>query len=253
MPISKSTALAVVDNFAISPTEIAEMAQSIKEEIGAMGPLDLPRTNVPAGGVLAWSIKATADDPRPAVVEALEGVIICHHAAYAYYSNPTPAPGTRPDCSSRDGFKGTTIDGEVLACETCPYNRWGSGIKADGSASRGKACKNAWMLYLLREGAILPTMVKISPTGVKPLKSYFQGLLVPSNLSEPRRRPHEVITRITLRLATSGDGTKYAIPEFEAVAALSKEAAESLHQYGLSFAGMAPVADELSSADDDLF
>lgn len=251
---NKSTALAIVEDFALSPASVAELAQAIKEEMGAMGALDLPRTNVPAGGTLAWSIKATADDKRPTVTEALEGVIVLHHPAYAYYSNPTPAPGTRPDCSSRDGVSGiTTEGGEMISCATCPYNQFGSGVKADGSPSRGKACKNAFMLYMLREGEILPTMVKIPPTGVKPLKSYFQGLLLPKDKSNPMRRPHEVVTRITLNFATSTDsGTSYAVPAFEAVGALAPEAAEALKKYGQSFVGVAPVADAMV-AEDDVF
>ena len=43
MATSKSTALAFVDEFALSSTSVAELAQAIKEEIGVMGTLDLPR------------------------------------------------------------------------------------------------------------------------------------------------------------------------------------------------------------------
>jgi len=249
---SKSTALAIVENYGIAPAEIAELAQAIKEEIGAMGALDLPRTNVPAGGSSAWSVKATSDDKRPTVTDALEGVIIMHHPFYAYYSNPKPAPGTRPDCSSRDGVSGITADGgEMVSCATCPYNQFGSGVKADGTPSRGKACKNSFMLYLLREGEILPTMVKIPPTGVKPLKSYFQGLLMPKDKANPMRRPYEVVTRITLGNAKSADGTEYSVPEFEAVGALDKETAESLRRFGQSFVGLAPVTE--TAGEDDVF
>jgi len=250
---TKSTALAVLDSYAISPDAVAELAQAIKEEIGVMGALDLPRTHVPSGGVLAWPVKATADDQRPAMVEELEGVIVLHHPAYAYYSNPTPAPGTRPDCSSRDGVTGITTDGgEMVPCATCPYNQFGSGLREDGTPSRGKACKNAFMLYLLREGEILPTMVKIPPTGVKPLKSYLQGLLIPRDRSNPMRRPHQVVTRITLNPATSASGTTYAVPAFEAIGALAPETAESLRRYGQSFVGVTPVADAMA-ADEDVF
>ena len=254
MATSKSTALAIVDEFALSPASVAELAQAIKEEIGVMGTLDLPRTNVPSGGTLIWPVKATADDKRPALVEALEGVIVLHHPAYAYYSNPTPAPGTRPDCASRDGISGiTTEGGELISCATCPYNQFGSGVKADGSPSRGKACKNAWMLYMLREGELLPTTIKIPPTGVRPLKSYFQGLLLPKDKGNPMRRPHEVVTRITLNPASSFDGTDYGVPAFEAVGALKPEAAAALKKYGESFVGMAPVAEPMSADESDPF
>jgi hypothetical protein len=181
-------------------------------------------------------------------------VIVLHHPSYAYYSNPTPVPGTRPDCASRDGISGiTTEGGELISCATCPYNQFGSGIKADGSASRGKACKNAWTLYMLREGELLPTMIKIPPTGVKPLKSYFQGLLLPKDKGNPMRRPHEVVTRITLNQATGTDsGTIYAVPAYEAIGALKPQTAAALKKYGESFAGVAPVAEPLED-DGDTF
>lgn len=254
MATSKSTALAVIDEFAISPASIAELATAIKEEMGAMGALDLPRTNVPTGGNPYWPVKATSDDQRPAMVEALEGVIVLHHPAYAYYSNPTPAPGTRPDCASRDGVAGiTTEGGEMISCATCPYNQFGSGVKADGSPSRGKACKNGFMLYMLRDGEILPTMIKIPPTGIKPLKSYFQGLLLPKDKGNPMRRPHEVVTRIMLNPAASGEGTAYVVPAFEALGALKPEAAAALKKYGESFVGVAPVAEPMPADDEDVF
>lgn len=124
MATSKSTALAFVDEFVRSSISVAELAQAIKEEIGVMETLDLPRTNVPSGGTLIWPIKATADDKRPALVEVLEGVIVLHHPAYAYYSNPTPAPGTRPDCAIRDGISGITTEGGCCTCcvraKSCP-------------------------------------------------------------------------------------------------------------------------------------
>ncbi len=251
---TKTTELAVIDEFAISPAAVAELALAIKEEIGVMGTLDLPRTHVPTGGNPYWPVKATSDDQRPAMVDALEGVIVLHHPAYAYYSNPTPVPGTRPDCASRDGVAGiTTEGGELISCATCPYNQFGSGVKSDGSPSRGKACKNAFMLYMLREGEILPTMIKIPPTGVKPLKSYFQGLLLPKDKTNPMRRPHEVVTRIVLNPTASGDGTAYVVPAFEAIGALAPEASAGLKKYGESFAGVVPVAEPLPADDGDVF
>jgi hypothetical protein len=251
---TKSTALAVIDEFAISPASVAELALAIKEEIGVMGTLDLPRTHVPSGTITAWPVKATSDDQRPSMVEALEGVIVLHHPSYAYYSNPDPKPGVRPDCVSRDGVAGiTTEGGEMISCATCPYNQFGTGVKSDGSPSRGKACKNGWMLYMMREGEILPTMIKIPPTGVKPLKSYFQGLLLPKDKSNPMRRPHEVVTRIVLNPASNGDNTAYVVPAFEAVGALTPEAAAALKKYGESFIGVAPVAEPMPVDEADVF
>ncbi|NLT17302.1 MAG: hypothetical protein GXY11_06750 [Clostridiales bacterium] len=252
MATSKSTALAVVDEFGLSPASVAELAQAIKEEIGVMGALDLPRTHVPTGTSPFWPIKATADDQRPTMEEALEGVIVLHHPSYAYFASPDPKPGTRPDCSSRDGITGVTTDGgEVIACATCPHNQFGSGAKADGSPGRGKACKNAHMLYMMREGELLPLMVKIPPTGVRPLKSYLQGLLLPKNRANPMRRPYEVVTRIMLNPVANVDGTAYLVPAFEAIGALPAETAAALKRYGESFVGVEPVPDGIPGEDLD--
>ena len=106
---------------------------------------------------------------------------------------------------------------------------------------------------MLREGEILPTMIKIPPTDVKPLKSYFQGLLLPKDKGNPMRRPHEVVTRIVLNPAGSSDGTDYGVPAFEAVGALKPETAAALKKYGESFVGVAPVAEPLAVDDGDVF
>jgi len=67
------------------------------------------------------------------------------------------------------------------------------------------------------------------------------------------RRPHEVVTRITLNPASSFDGTDYGVPAFEAVGALAPEVAAGLKKYGESFVGMAPVAEPLPVDDGEVF
>lgn len=229
-----STELAVINNFALEPATISEFAAALKEELGDMGPLDLPQATAPSGNSMSWNVKQSADETQPEEVRALEGVIIARQHAYAYYANSKPMRGTRPQCASRDGVHGITIDGDVVKCKGCPYDAFGTAVDVSGSPGEGKACKQAFMVYLLREGDILPTRVKIPPTGVRRLGNYLKLLFVPK-AGEPTLRGCDVVTRISFERATSKGGSQYAAPVFEAIGILPPGVGASLNEYGKAF------------------
>ena len=55
-------------------------------------------------------------------------------------------------------------------------NRFGSA--PDGS--KGKACKNMRVLYLLRSGEYMPLQVNLPPTSIKPFKEFLnRGFIAP--------------------------------------------------------------------------
>ena len=247
---TKGNELAVLNNYAIEPATISQLAEAIKRELGDLGPLDLPRASAPTGGGMTWTVKQNADDTDPESVKALEGVIIARHHAYAYYASAKVTAKSRPQCSSRDGVHGVTIDGDVVECATCPYNQLGTAVDATGAPSEAKACKQAFIVYLLREGDVLPTRVKIPPTGVRKLGNYLKMLFVPSG-GKPILRGCDVVTRISFTPATSKGGTQYAAPVFETVGILPAGVGDSLDQYGKAFLATGAATDEI--ADDDVF
>lgn len=249
---AKGNELVVLDNYAIDPETITQLAETLRRELSDLGPLDLPRASAPTGAGLSWLVKKNADDTDPESVKALEGVIIARHRSYAYYANAKVTPKTRPQCSSRDGIHGVTIDGDVVDCATCPYNQYGTAVDASGAPSDAKACKQAFIVYLLREGDVLPTRVKIPPTGVRRLGNYLKDLLVP-RAGKPMLRGCDVVTRISFTSATSKSGTQYAAPVFETVGILPAGVGDSLEQYGKGFLADGVVPDDVAVDDGDVF
>ena len=231
-----STELAVVESYALEPSTISELAAALKEELGDLGPLDLPQATAPSGNSMSWNVKQSADETRPEEVRALEGVIIARQHAYAYYANSKPMRGTRPQCASRDGVHGITIDGDVVKCKGCQYDAFGTAVDVSGSPGEGKACKQAFVVYLLREGEVLPTRVKIPPTGVRRLGNYLKGLFLPRS-GKLGLRGCDVVTRISFELATSKGGSQYAAPVFEAIGILPPGVGASMNEYGKAFLG----------------
>ena len=129
--------------------------------------MSFPRIKIPAGGVLQFELP-TGDPQHPDYSPTLTGVILFNHASCAYwpegdeYSDDVP-----PLCSSVDGKVGIGTPGG--ACAACVMNRFGSA--PDGS--KGKACKNMRILYLLRSGEYMPLQINLPPTSIKPFKDFL--------------------------------------------------------------------------------
>ena len=100
--------------------------------------------------------------------KTLVGVILHSHATCAYWpAGSEYDDDTTPLCSSADGKIGIGTPGG--ACATCAMNRFGSA--PDGS--KGKACKNMRILYLLRSGEYMPLQINLPPTSIKPFKDFL--------------------------------------------------------------------------------
>lgn len=250
--MTKGNEIAILDNFNLAPIEgSADITAAIAEEIGALGALDLARATIPAGGMLMFAVKAGADDDDPEMTKTLEGVIVHHHPAYAYWANPYAGAGTQPDCSSVDGVEGLVArTGEIATCASCPYNQFGSEVRADGEPGRGKACKNGHRVYLLRSGDYLPIIVSLPPTALRPLKQYIQSLIIPKP-GDVVRRTYGVVTRIGLKSAKSGDGISYAVPTFEHVGDLPLGKVGDVLKYSEMFKQAAAKLDDLEATPFD--
>ena len=89
-----------------------------------------------------------------------------------------------PDCSSADGNKPDSwADAPVHpACGTCPNNAFGSAVKQDGSAGKGKACSDKKRLVVLpalkaENIAVAPIFVMDVPaTSLKALSNFGRDL-----------------------------------------------------------------------------
>lgn len=168
----------------------------------------MDKIKIPAGGMTAFEIPDEDTDGDTKMVRSIEGVILYNHPINAYYRDKYTGGNNPPDCGSFDGKMGVGDPGGL--CADCPYNQFGS---AEGD-SKGKACKNRRMLYILREGELFPQQLSV-PTGS--LTEYTR--YAKRQLSKGRKLSN-VVTKISLRKDTSSTGIDYSQAVFAFVRVL---------------------------------
>lgn len=231
------TAVAKKDEKEFSLVTISgDLKEAITEEMDGLGAVPFDRVKIPSGGSLAFELPGENPD-EPEVSKSIEGVIIHHHPANAYWAESFSGGNAQPDCSSIDGKRGVVRDtGEICDCSRCQYNQFGS----DGK--RGKACKNIHRLYILREDNPVPMILALPPTSLKYLRDYLSKQILLKGL-----RSYEVVTKITLKKETSGDGIDYSRAVFQKAGVLTpeqKEASRAMTDLVKAMAANMPAIDE---------
>ena len=199
---------ATVPPFALlRPGAINELLDVLRDNIGEAGiqTLDLPRIKVPSGGSLLWPIQ---DPDGHSSAKVIEAIILAWRDGRLYWKQAMNASGGKipPDCVSRDAIVGVGDPGGD--CHLCPFARFGSSAK--GSGSKAQACKSIKQLLLVRENELLPSLLAVPPSSLKPVSQYFIALL-------SRGLPHwAVTTRISLEKATNDAGIAYGRMVFTA-------------------------------------
>lgn len=169
---------------------IDAMPALLAANIGAnqtINEFDMDRVGIPGGGGLAWSVPDINGEPKAEV--ELAGVILMHGDRRAYWSVSfdDSGGGSPPDCSSLDGRSGTGhILGEakdtpakVRTCKLCPMAAWGSadiGLPAGKTPSNGQACTQRKLVFMLRQGDILPLIIDLAPTSIKAFAQFMLRL-----------------------------------------------------------------------------
>jgi len=154
---------------------------------------DFTRIKVPTGGATRWQIETAAGSE---VVDTIEGVILHTTRRRAYWQSPNPTQ-TPPDCASADMEAGAGSPGGP--CVACAFNQFGSA--ANG---HGKACKEARLFFLLRQGQVLPDLLAAPPGSLKKLRKYLL------DLSQAGAPYCGVVTRFGLEKVANQDGIAYA-------------------------------------------
>ena len=188
MPTKKtSTALAVVDSFAIAnryegvdPELMAEI-QDQMEDLDPESGIACRQIKVPSGGGLAFEVQGEEEDDAEPMKE-IDAVIVFTHRISAYWPGAYGGSGDDgskiPACSSMDGKTAVwTETGELRTCETCPYNQYGSGVDENGNPKKGKACKNMRRLYLMMDGDPNFYLLTIPPTSIKDVNKQLAKIL----------------------------------------------------------------------------
>lgn len=211
---------------------------------------DLDRLTVPAGGGTSWTIPDLEEGEI--TIKSLDGVIVIWETNRAYWLSDD-VTGEAPDCASRNGKVPEpggffALDGENAeinpegTCASCPMNQFGSASKG-----QGKACKESKLLYMLREGELLPSIVSLPPTSIKALKSFLIQLA-----AKKRRKFYEVEVRLDLVSDVSAAGQKYSKVVPKLIRLLEGEERAMAAAASATFTEMlrrAPVAAVVAAAD----
>ena len=185
--------------------DLSFLSEAMKDECAGLE-FSLDRVKIPSGGMTAFEVP-TGDGETTELEKDIDCVILMSHPANAFYKEAYKGGSNPPDCGSFDGITGSSGQ----ACKTCPYNVFGSG---EGKA---KACKNRRMMYLLRENELFPLILNLPTGSLKSFTKYVQSLL------SRGKRPHQVVTKISLRKAKNGDSPEFSQAVFKCVRTLASD------------------------------
>lgn len=182
----------------------------------------------------------------------MEGIILISRITRAYWpAGNGDGQGGPPVCSSMGGVQGAwrNDDGTTrhILCASCPYNQWGSEVKASGARGRGKACKEMRRFAVLLDGYAAPVLLTIPPTSCKPFDQYA------SALANRRSSYFAVRTRIALEKAMNNDGIAYAVATFTNRGPLRQDELAwviGLRRAAEEYIGAAPEYEEYMPAPD---
>jgi hypothetical protein len=205
--------------YVILYTPVAEIDAAVKANLGEenVNASDFDRIKVPAGGGTSWTVEGLDGEET---VKELTGIIVAWRDTRAYWSVPMDQSDGNmpPDCYSLDAKK---ADGEPGGeCGKCEFAKFGSDAKGEG-----QACKAVRQLFLVREGSMLPEIVSLPASSLKPARQYFMRL---ASKAVPC---YSLITRIGLEKTKNTQGIVYSRATFSSAGRLTPEQAEAVKKY----------------------
>ena len=231
---------AAINPFVIFNTEIADIREAMNVNVGdgGLNATDLERIKIPAGGGTAWTIQGLDGEE---MLKELSGIIIAWRDTRAYWSVPMDESDGNmpPDCYSLDARTGEGEPGGN--CHKCPNAEFGSGSKGEG-----QACKLVRQLFLVREDNLLPEIVHLPPSSLKPARQYFLRL---ASKGVPC---YSVITKIGLEKTKNAQGIVYAKAALTSGGRLTPEQTKRAKDYAamidpfLKAAPAVPVAKDVA-------
>lgn len=205
--MAKSNEVTILNNESFLALQDFNLTDVMAEEMNGLS-ASFERVKIPIGGGTVFEIPGDNPDDVDTVKE-LSGVILYQHPLNAYYATKYKGGSNPPDCGSFDGVTGHGNPGGL--CKNCPYNEFGSGENG------AKACKNRRRIYLLREGDVFPMILSLPTGSLKGFTRYLMRILPKYKSS------NAVVTRFTLKKATSGTGIEYSQAQFAVARVLSTE------------------------------
>ena len=196
------TDLAVIESkYAALANPIDGLFEALSANVGsgAISEFDLSRVKVPTGGASAWEVP-TLDGSEPA--KELRGVVVGFKDVRAYWAESFGGGSNPPDCSSQDSITGIGNPGGE--CAVCPMADFGSKISQNGTPQAGQACKAMRLLFVLQKTEMLPLVLAVPPTSLRPIRQHF------IRLASQSLRHDAVESIFTLEKTKSNDGIEYS-------------------------------------------
>jgi len=169
----------------------------IQENIGdTISPSDLDRIKVPSGGMTMWEVPTLEGHEN---VKEIEGIIVYWKDVRAFWAKEYDGESVPPDCFADDNKNGTGDPGG--SCAECPHAQYGT---AKGGEGAGQACKLMRLLFMVGKEDMLPFVVGVPPTSIKPMKQYFL------RLATKKTAYHGVVTKLALAKDKNAKGVEYS-------------------------------------------
>ena len=108
-------------------------------------------------------------------------------------------------------------------CENCPMNQW----ETAAGGGKGKACKEARLLFTLLPGRVLPVVVSVPPTSLQPVRKYLLRL---AGEGTPF---YGVTTKFSLHKVDGSGAIKYSIIDPAKGDMLTPEMRGQAKEYGV--------------------
>lgn len=229
MATPKSTELVPFNEYSVAKINATDLMEILQENVGGqITEFDLQRAKVPTGGMTAWVLPSL--DGEDEIATNIDGILVYHREPRAYWEKSIDEGGGNnpPDCSSADGKLGDGMYGVGSTahpsgdCATCPMAEWGS---KDHGESRGQACKQMKLVFLLRPESLLPMALFLPPTSIRPVRQYLLGL------ASEGQHYSSAVTRLSLEKERSGDGIEYAKVKLTRLSTLGDEEVRSVREY----------------------
>jgi len=235
-----------ISPFVVFGTPVAEIRDAVVANLGEgeMSAAHFERIKIPAGGGTAWTIQSLDGEE---IEKELSGIIVAWRDTRAYWSVPMEQSDGNmpPDCYSLDARTGVGKPGGD--CHKCAFAQFGSDPKGEG-----QACKLVRQLFLLREENLLPEIVSLPASSVKPARQYFMRL---ASKAVPC---YSLITKIGLEKTKNAQGIVYSRATFASGGRLTPEQAARVKEYAamlqpfLENAPSAPTAKDVHTTEGEV-
>lgn len=190
-----------IPNYAVMKHTVEDLNNIISSNLGSadLGPSDLDKIKVPAGGGTTWSVPTLDGDQD---TKNFDGVIVAWKDQRAYWKDSYSGASNPPDCASDDGMDGVGEPGGT--CKVCPFSQFESAVGDDGGKRAGQACKQVRLMAVIQQDDLVPLLLAAPPTSLGNLRKYFLRL---SSRATPY---YGVVTRFTLEKDKNVGGIEYS-------------------------------------------